>query len=81
MQGAGVPGMKLTRERGGYSGWPPAGPLSGTRRSSVYQSLSWLFAPGPEPEKGERKKGFEIRSKLFLNRLQVCVCWGNYTQM
>lgn len=42
--------MWLKRARGGCSGWLPAGPPSGRRRSSVCQSLFWLCAPGLEPE-------------------------------
>lgn len=45
-----VPGMWLKRETGGCSDWPPAGPPSGRRHSSVCQSWFLWCVPGLEPE-------------------------------
>lgn len=45
-----VPGRWLGRETGGCSDWPPAGPLSGKRRSWACRSSFWWFGPEPEPD-------------------------------
>lgn len=50
-----LPGTWLKRGTGGCSGWPPAGPLSGRRHSSVCQSWFWSYAPELEPEMEKMK--------------------------